>query len=67
MQELWDNCKRRTIPTAGVSEGQTGVEEIVKVIMAKNLSILMAGRRPQAQEPQRTSSRKIPRKTHLGR
>lgn len=51
------NCKKNTLGIIEISEGEDGVEEILEVIVANNFSILMAGRKPQIQEPRRTSSK----------
>lgn len=54
MQDSGGNCKRNAIHIIGTSEeGESGVD----IIMPKNVIIFMADRKPQIQEPQRTSSR----------
>lgn len=53
-----DVCNRSAIGIIGISEeGEGGVEEISEGIVAENFLILRAERKPQIQEPWRTSSK----------
>ena len=65
IQELWENFKKYNIHIIRILEVETGVEEIIEVILAENFPKLMTDTKPHTKSSENTKQDKVQNYIHI--